>query len=174
MSKNYIGLDPGKSGGFVRISDEGVEACPTPTIGDEISLSGVKDWLVSCLASTGRENILVGIEDVHSIFGSSAGSNFQFGRALGMLEGCVAALEIPFVKVAPKTWQKVAHVGIPVIRKPGKDGKLGGVDTKAMAALAAERLYPGLDLRGSDRAKKAHDGIVDALLIAHYLKTQNL
>jgi hypothetical protein len=60
--KHYIGLDPGKSGGFVRISDEGVEACPTPTIGDEISLSGVKDWLVSCLARTGRENLLVSEE----------------------------------------------------------------------------------------------------------------
>jgi hypothetical protein len=51
---------------------------------------------------------LVVIEDVHSIFGSSSKSNFQFGRSLGILEGVVNALDIPYVKVQPKEWQKVS------------------------------------------------------------------
>lgn len=41
-------------------------------------------------------------------------------------------------------------------------------NTKAAALLAAVRLFPNEDLRKSSLAKNAHDGIVDALLIAEY------
>jgi hypothetical protein len=111
------------------------------------------------------------MENVHSIFRVGAKSNFQFGRALGIIEGILEALEIPYYKIQPKKWQEVCFEGVPRIMKPGKPATgRGDTDTKAMALVAAQRLYPKLDLRKSTRAEKAHDGIVDALLLAHYAK----
>jgi hypothetical protein len=172
--KHYIGLDPGRNGGLVEISSEGVSVLRMPTIAGRISPYGISDWLESRLAAAGRENILIGLEDVHAMEGKGAKATFQFGRALGILEGAIAAFRIPFIAVTPKDWQAIAHLGIPKLKKTSKAGGRQVNDPKAMSLLAAERLYPHVDLRATEKCKNAHDGIVDALLIAHYLKTQNL
>lgn len=100
-----------------------------------------------------------------------------FGFVAGAIQGIVVAAGYPHTLVQPKKWQKEIYQGIPEIRKPPvmiKKGKMAGqmkkgnLDTKAMSLLAAKRLFPTLDLRASERCKKAHDGIVDALLIAEY------
>jgi hypothetical protein len=43
----------------------------------------------------------------------------------------------------------------------------GKKDTKRTALNAQQLLFPGVDLRKSSRARKQHDGLVDALLIAY-------
>jgi len=108
------------------------------------------------------------IEDVHAIFGAAAGSTFAFGHICGSIETLVKCCDIPHTKVQPKLWQKSIYQGIPEIRKPSKNGKKGKLDTKAMSAVAAKRLFPTADLRKSDKCKVVHDGIVDAVLIAEY------
>jgi hypothetical protein len=178
MNKIYIGIDVGKDGGFVTIDpNRCISTLATPTTGPaakkEINKQGIKEFfqeqIKTALTKHNGAQVIVVIEDVHSIFGASAKSNFQFGRALGIVEGMIEALEIQYYKVAPKKWQEVCFQGVPIIKKPGAkvEGR-GGIDTKAMALIAAQRLYPKLDLRKSQRAEKAHNGIVDALLMAHY------
>lgn len=117
------------------------------------------------------DHVVVILEDVHSIFGTSAGSNFEFGRGLGILEGVLEALEISYFKIAPKKWQATMFEGVRVIEKPGTKAKgRNAYDTKAMALVAVQRIYPKLDLRKSSKAEKPHNGIVDGLLMATYAK----
>jgi len=47
-------------------------------------------------------------------------------------------------------------------------------DTKAMALVAAKRLFPGRDFKLTDRSTKPHDGMVDALLMSEYGKRKQL
>lgn len=173
--KYSVGIDVGKNGGIVIIDDENrIIAMATPKVNkDEIDIHQIVKVLSDLRGPYTK--IHIAIEDVHSIFGVGAKANFQFGRALGILEGVVIGLGISFTKVSPKIWQKDLWMGIkPVEINTGKKTKEGNIkyktDTKATSLLAAKRLYPDLDLRATERSKKAHDGIVDALLIATYVK----
>lgn len=173
-NKIYVGIDVGKNGGIAVLYPEGevsVQATPTvgPTTAKEIDKQAIKKFFHS-LVDNGVEIVVV-VEDVHSIFGTSAKSNFQFGRSLGIIEGIVEALELSYYKITPKVWQALCFQGVPEIRKPSKTAKgRGTLETKPMALIAAQRLYPQVDLRKSNKAEKPHDGIVDALLMAHYAK----
>jgi hypothetical protein len=83
-------------------------------------------------------------------------------------QACVSALEITGVSwefVQPKKWQKEIFEGMNEIKNTK-----GKRDTKKMALMACQRMYPDVDLTPTERAKKPHDGIVDALLIAEYLR----
>lgn len=168
--KTYVGIDIGKLGAVVAIFPTGkIETYAMPRVGTEID----QHRLVEVFHSIKRrsdETITV-MEDVHSLLKAGAKSNFQFGRSLGIVEGIVVALSLPFYKVSPKTWQKVCLEGIPIMKKSGPimEGR-GSNDTKAMALQAVKRLYPNQDLTKSARASVPHDGIVDALLMAHYCK----
>jgi crossover junction endodeoxyribonuclease RuvC len=80
-------------------------------------------------------------------------STFNTGRGFGLLEGLVAGLMIPYTVIAPQSWQ------------PKLLGGVQGADSKAKARVVIGRLFPGLDLRASERARTPHEGKVDALLI---------
>ena len=113
------------------------------------------------------------MEDVHSIFGSSAGSNFQFGRVTGIMETALIAAGIIPYKVQPKAWQKIAWEGTEVVKLPtGRKNKAGKPlfknDTKATSLNAATRLFPNESFLATSRSKIPHDGWVDAALIAYY------
>ncbi len=96
------------------------------------------------------------IEDVHSIFGMSAKSNFGFGRNLGIV---TAILQIitkgeEATKVTPKVWQKAVGV------------TAKGKDIKVQVAKLAQQLYPKANIYG--KRGGLIDGRSDALMIAHY------
>jgi hypothetical protein len=174
--KIRIAIDPGKQGAIViQKENEPIIAHKMPLIQTEYDVSALKNIFVSFQSSI--SDIKVVLEDVHAIFGASAGSTFAFGFGLGLLEGVLASYEISYIKVAPKEWQKLCFQGIPEIRKPATEkqklaGKKGNIDTKAMALLAAKRLYPSHKLTFGERATKPHDGLVDALLMNHYCTTK--
>ena len=171
---HYIGIDPGKSGGIAIIGEGGkIKVVVMPNASDEIDILRIQLLLApyGILAKSGKVKCV--LEDVHSIFGSTAVGNFQFGRALGVIEAILTANKIPFTKVAPKKWQKEMWEGIKKIGEyTGKELKNGDkqfkVDNKGMSLIAAKRLFPNVNLLATERSKKPHDGIVDALLIAGY------
>lgn len=169
-NKIYIGIDIGKDGGIASIHPDGsIMTFRIPLIKDQIDTKGLGE-LIQTYSEFGIDHIIFALEDVHSIFGTSAKSNFQFGRAAGLIEGYVTALKASHLFVAPKVWQAISLIGVPKVYEVGKEGKK--IDTKAMALIAAQRLFPKADLvaGATARSKKPHNGIVDALLIAHYLK----
>ena len=95
------------------------------------------------------------VEDVHSMFGMSAKSNFGFGKNLGMI--LTIAELVPSAEthmVTPKIWQK--YIGVTV----------KGKAIKKEVAEIAQVLYPNAELHG--KRGGLLDGRADALMIAHY------
>jgi hypothetical protein len=160
---NYIGIDPGKDGAIVAQTEKGIKKIMIPLIGKEIDLHKLNNE-VKLLACYEGHFVL---ENVHTLPIMSAKSNFTFGSVFGMLQAILVANDCKFTLVTPKEWQKEMWQGIPKQFKPGKKKQ---VDTKAMSLLAANRLFPHLDLTKSERSSKAHDGIVDALLMSEYCR----
>ena len=74
-------------------------------------------------------------------------SMYQFGRTVGMLEGCLGALMVPTTRVAPQRWQKFTAT------RGGKGG----------ARLRAAELFPAY---ATYFARVKDDGRADAALIA--------
>ena len=173
--KYYCGVDIGSNGGIVVIDEDNniVLKHIMPKVGNssEIDVGKLIEYF------TKFDLVIVAMEDLSSIFGASSRSNFTFGINNGIIIATVKCLKLPFIKIHSKTWQKFAFEGIREVRKAGngkkdKNGndKLGKVDTKLMALQAIHRLYPNEDFTKSERAKKAHDGLIDACLISRYLK----
>ena len=171
----YLGIDPGKIGALVVFDDTKFLAwlIMPKTIENEIDIPLLNKW-IQTYTSTNTEIFCV-LEDVHSIFGMSAASNFQFGRGLGILEGVLGANNIEFAKVTPKVWQKeIWKDTTPIAEETGKKLKSGlpqvKIDTKATSLLVAKQLFPDVDFLATKRSSVAHDGWVDAMLITEYCR----
>lgn len=178
-----VGCDPGKDGAIVCLEDGKVtDKWVMPTIGKEIDIHEL-DLIIKQCSSPDTHCI---IENVHAMGRVGAGTTFAFGRAKGLLEMAVVANGLAFTLVAPKEWQKEMWKGVKEQRKPPKKltkkelkakeagekvrtpNPKGAIDTKAMSLVAVRRLFPKVDLRGSEESTKPHDGIIDAILMAEY------
>lgn len=159
---HFVGIDPGKDGAFVVLDEDRniVDVTVIPTIGSEYDKEGMLAWI--------RQYDIqhAVLENVHAPQLGGRSSCFNFGRGKGLLEMMLFALEVPHTQVMPQTWQKEMWQGVTKQMKKGTRK----TDTKATSLLAAKRLFPGMDLRKSDRARVPHDGIVDALLMAEYCR----
>lgn len=169
--KVYIGIDVGKDGGIVAVDESGkiTLKATIPKIADKVDYSKLFEILSTWIL----EDVTVAIEDVHSIFGASAKSNFSFGEIKGIKIGMIKALGYRYTMVQPKAWQKTVWVNDDKVYKPKKpDAKTNRkiIDTKKTSLLAAKRLFPGTDFRRSLRCKNQHDGMIDAALIALWTK----
>jgi hypothetical protein len=166
MSKFYIGIDPGKDGGIACLSpDNKLTLHKIPLIGKEADLQGIRQILMQYI---NNGNCVFGLEDVKPFPGVSAMSMGKLMEIKGIKQGILVAMEVPYIMVAPKTWQATAWSGVPVQKK-----STGKNDTKATSLLAARRLFPSETFLATERSKVAHDGLVDAALIAHHLKSLN-
>lgn len=160
--KYYIGIDPGKCG-FISIIDQNgkfVSAFPLLKNNKVVDVNEIVNNLFDL--SVYEDNCHVILEDVHSIFGSSAKSNFHFGWIVGLIEGVISSLGISYTKIAPKTWQKQMHQGI-----PKNDNK------KVMSFMACHRIFPTVDLRRTEKCKNEDDNFADSLLMAEYGRRNN-
>ncbi len=151
-----IAVDPGKEGGIARICEDYFQVLP---------LKGRPDHDIAAVRELFQTGDLVCIEDVHSIYGANAKSNFGFGRNLGFIEGVLWTTGITAIRyVPPKAWQRA--IGVTGF-KESKDRK------KALIQKALE-LFPGTDFLRTPRCKTPDSGMADALLIAyvctHFLK----
>lgn len=165
MSKIWIGIDPGKDSFIAQINNDIVSFNRIPMIGTEVDIRALNTifWKID------NVNVHAVLEDVHSVFGSSAKSNWEFGKINGMLEALLVANSIPYSKIQPKAWQKQLWEGVAMQKTLGYTGK-EKTDTKKMSLLAAQRLFPNVDLRKSERAKLPDHNKVDALLLAEYCR----
>lgn len=176
MKTVYIGIDPGLKG-FITVleSDEEITFHPIPTINkgkelDSIFLAGLLKGIVERYK---EHRVVFGVENVHALFGASAGSTFNFGFTAGCIEGVLACLGVTVMKPAPKTWQKEMWKDITPIKKKSMTGKTEVIDTKATSMKAARKLYPRVDLRRTEKCKNLDDNKCDSLLMATYLRRMN-
>lgn len=176
MEKTYIGVDPGVAGFITAIFPNGTYEFYSIDENDDLDLHRIfksikeRSWLVTAV-----------IEDVHSIFGSSAKSTFNFGEIKGILKGLLVANEIPYTLVQPKTWQQEIWNNQDMIftqktikKSDGTEQRRKVVETKPTSINAARRLFPNIDLRKNARCKKVDDNKVDSLLMAEYARRKNL
>ncbi len=151
-----LGADNGLDGALALVeADSTVAAFIMPVV---VVKDSKRDYDVTAIVRLLRElkPDHVFIEKAQSMPGQGVASMFSTGRGYGLMCGIVAALEIPYTLVHPKTWQKVMFKDLPKS------------DTKAMSYIVCSRLWPKHSWRASPRCKKPHDGMTDAALIALY------
>jgi hypothetical protein len=153
----YLGIDPGAKGSLCILDPSGditFDAAPT-AFKDSFKLFQGLKFMVATIGSF----TAVAIEDVHSLYGMSAKSNFNFGRNVQAVTSLLQHIPIEFLLVTPKIWQ--TSVGIP------PPAQRNGVDIKRLVYERANELYPSVTLTGPRGGLL--DGKSDALMIAHYL-----
>lgn len=166
MNRKYIGVDIGKSGAIVIIDDSSIVSHPMPMIGTEVDYAFLKDIIEN---ATQHKNAHIVFEKLGVIFGTSKATAFSMGHQSGAIEMLAITLSVPYTKIPAKQWQKEMFQGVEEITKTGKSSR----DTKAMALIAAKRIFPDTQLTFG-KAKKPNDGLIDALLMAEYARRKNL
>jgi hypothetical protein len=164
MNKGYIGIDIGKKGAIVyQTVDGSIQSYKMPMIKSEVDyafLYDILDIMVTAHKHSYKKPPHLIFEKLGVIFGSSKTTAFSMGHQAGAVEMAAIALELPFTKVPAKTWQKEMFVGVDeIVNSKNKR------DTKAMALVAAKRLFPESNIV---TCAKPHDGMVDALLMSEY------
>lgn len=143
---NILAIDPGQNGATCYLPEKGDIKFLDHKNSDSRALYSFMD---DCAAN------LIIIEDVHSLYGMSAKSNFKFGYNLGVVTTISELMAIDLYKVQPKIWQK--YIGC---TKPT------GKELKKEIAHIADLLYPSANIRG--KRGGLLDGRSDALMIGHY------
>ena len=95
----YMGVDPGKSGAIVVITEKG-------QLVDAIKLTDTEQEISRFVGLAGQqENIKAILEFVRSMPRQGVASSFKFGVSYGFLRGLLTAHSIPFEEVTPSKWQ---------------------------------------------------------------------
>lgn len=166
MSRLILGIDPGKTAGGIVIINENCEVEFKYVISKKkTDLEIDYKRLADIFKDLDTESYIIGIEDVHSIFGSAAKATFNFGHICGFLRACCYCNDLNHILVPPKIWQKFVWVNEDIVFK--KESKK--VDTKSTSLNAAGRLFPNQSFRATKRSTTPADGLVDAALIAYYV-----
>jgi hypothetical protein len=167
MCKTYVGIDPGFTGaiGLIDGFGERIEAWDLPVIGgvgrdrqfDRPALRA----MCHDLSLYDQDDLVIGLENPTSRPGEGGQRTHRFGEGIGMIKMGLECYDLPFQLVAPNLWKGRLDL-------PGKHIK--GAN-KACAQFLVTH-YPSAEhiVYGSRGGVK--DGRLDALLIAHWLRTQ--
>ena len=137
---NFIGIDPGKGGAIAVIREDGTIAT---------SVFSESEYLK---VISRHQNAFAIVEDVHAMPKQGVTSMFNFGYNKGWIMGLLYAHSIPTELISPQKWKKYFS--------------LDGDKQKSIAK--ASQLFPCANLFATERCKKPHDGIAEALLMAEY------
>jgi Holliday junction resolvasome RuvABC endonuclease subunit len=169
MTEDYLGIDPGLSGGFAVVSGDKIRykmVMPTLSFGNtkddktktEIDREGVSSFLKIFPPHTH-----VVIEQQEAYRSQNITSTCTTCKNYGILLMALTVARFYITEVPASVWQE--HYGIVSVKKSG------GESTKLQAYKVCRLRYPYDNFRKSSRAFKPHDGIVDAVLIARYCQS---
>ena len=145
------GIDPGSNGVIAVLDSLNPDSVALLDL-KKHSIITIHEWLVEELDYHPR---IFWIEDVHSMHGMSAKSNFRFGKNIGMITAVAELFRNELSNtVTPKVWQK--YIGVTA----------KGKAIKKQVAKIAQYLYPQAELHG--KRGGLLDGRSDALMIAYY------
>lgn len=169
----YLAADPGMNGALAAIDDNSrlVDRIVTPRIGSKgkVDLAAEYEFINSVAR---LDKTVFVIEDVHALYGVSVSATSSLMENKGELHGLLFSFTMRYEAslhfIAPKTWQKEVWTHYDKVFKANK------VDTKATSLSCAKRLWPTDTFFKNDKCRVAHDGIVDAMLIAEAARRMNL
>ena len=145
------GIDPGVNGAIAVLDSENPDSVALLDLKKHSTIT-IHEWLVEELD---YHPSIFWIEDVHSMHGMSAKSNFRFGKNIGMITAVAELFRNELSNtVTPKVWQK--YIGVTA----------KGKAIKKQVAKIAQYLYPQAELHG--KRGGLLDGRSDALMIAYY------
>lgn len=144
----YIGIDPGKNGGIATISYSEFSGVTYETkVYSEDNLKQL------CSDITGLDvDCVCYLEQVHAMPKQGVSSTFNFGMNYGFIQGVLKAYGISYELVTPQKWKK----------------EFSCTSDKNTSIEVCKRLFPKVNLKATERCKKDHDGMAEALLIAEY------
>lgn len=150
----FAGIDPGLDGAIAVVSRDDVAVVVMPTIkmgkGRALDVNAVVDIL-----RAHRPDYAI-IERQFTLPKQSAPATFTTGTNYGILLGILAALGIRHEVVSSQALKKAVI--------PGTDG------SKGAAIQRAQRLFPDVSLRATEKCRIDHDGMAEALLFAEYAR----
>jgi len=188
MSKYYLGIDPGRHGGFAIIDQSAtvVEYGIIPYNGDLFSPRDFAKRL-----NKYKDELICTFEHVFGMPNQSSVATFTFGKTTGEQICVLKMLKIPFFEVSPIEWKKNVLKGLPWKAQTIKFKAPKGTPKDVIARLKSEfkkentsrnnlakkkakeasttfvlKMFPEVDLYMGK--KNAHDGIADAVCIAYY------
>ena len=144
----FIGIDPGKSGGFGVIKvEDGIESSYAHKFPKDIK--DLPPMILSQIpCDLSMFNVHVVIEHVHAFPNQGSVSTFSFGQNLGQWEGVLASCELEAKYINPRVWMsKFVELGL---EKKERKRRLYG---------KAKELFPNI---------KTTFNISDALLLTKY------
>lgn len=143
----YIGIDPGKNGGIACIGDgkNNSEAYP---YSDDVLINRLGLVCTKC----SQNDVICYLEHVHAMPKQGVSSTFNFGMNFGFIQGVLRVYGIPYELVTPQKWKK----------------EFSCTSNKNTSIEVCKRLFPNVNLKATDKCKKDHDGMAEALLIAEY------
>lgn len=144
----YVGVDPGKKGGYAVVYDNGVGvAYPWDDAGFVNKMNDIS-------ATFNKDKIYVCVEKVGAMPGQGVVSMFHFGKSAGFIEGVLNACYLTYELIPPRTWKSYYKLS---------SDKQESID-KCL------ELFPDVNLLATERSHKPSDGMAEALLIANYGK----
>lgn len=144
----FVGVDPGKHGGYAIINDKMGKAFVFPW--DDQEFVDAMDGLRIIHEADGSE-IKCCVEKVSAMPGNGSVGMFRFGQSAGFIIGVLTALKIPFQLVPPRVWKKEFSLD----------------NDKQKSIETCQRLFPDVNLI-PPRCRKPHDGEAESLLLATY------
>lgn len=154
MSMNYrmsIGVDPGRDGAMAVI---GLESDPLVVPFDEERYQSLLLRVTLATRNGMDGKALCMVEHVNAMPGQGVTSCFSFGQNFGFILGMLTAHCVPYELVRPQKWKR----------------EFSCTSDKNTSIAVAKRLFPGVDLRRTERCTKDHDGKAEALLMAEYCR----
>ncbi len=137
---NYIGIDPGLSGGIAILREDG-------SVFHTLKMPTTEKDLVEYFLSDGEFVACACLERVSASPQMGVTSAFTFGKGYGGLRMALTAAQIPFDEVSPQRWQKAMQC----LTRGDKN----------ISKRRAQELFPH---------EKVTHAVADSLLIAEYCR----
>ena len=161
IERIFLGIDPGQKGAYVMIDGDRnvLDADFLPYAGKALEVRRLNSWVDGILKDwdVSPDRLAAVLEALGSRPSPKMGASsaITMGRNWGRLDGWLTTRRTSYDVIQPKKWQAVVCPG--------------GGDPKARSILAAQRLFPKLDLAPGAR-RKPSDGIADAACMAEYAR----
>ena len=147
----YIGVDPGsKSGAYAALNDKG-ERWTVPW-DDDAFVIAMK--AITTFRERDGEQIMAVVEKVGAMPKQGISSTWVFAENFGYIQGVLHALNIPFQLVPPRIWKKEFSL----------------TSDKAKSVEICHMLFPGINLKRTEKSHKDDNNLAEALLMAEYAK----